>query len=149
MIVSDLLSSEHILASAHAGSKKRLLELISTALAGESVSSREIFDSLIARERLGSTGLGNGVAIPHGRISGSDAVRAVFVRLARPLAYDAVDGKPVDLLFALAVPEHCTGDHLKLLSQIAELFSDDQFLEQLRNARDSGELLQLLSSTKH
>ena len=151
MIVSDLLNPERILASAHASSKKRLLELISAALAGnnDTAASREIFESLIARERLGSTGLGNGVAIPHGRISGSDGVQAAFVRLARPLNFDAIDGKPVDLLFALAVPENCTGDHLKLLSQIAELFSDEKFLEQLRNASDCSELLQLLSSTKH
>jgi PTS system nitrogen regulatory IIA component len=151
MIVSDLLSPDRILASAHATSKKRLLELISAALAGttDTAASREIFESLIAREHLGSTGLGNGVAIPHGRISGNDGVQAVFVRLVRPLAYDAIDGKPVDLLFALAVPEHCTGDHLKLLSHIAELFSDEQLLDKLRNASDGGELLQLLSSTKH
>jgi PTS system nitrogen regulatory IIA component len=151
MLVSDLLNPDRILVSAHATSKKRLLELVSTALAGndDTAASREIFESLIARERLGSTGLGNGVAIPHGRISGSDGVQAAFVRLARPLDFDAIDGKPVDLLFALAVPEHCTGDHLKLLSQIAELFSDEPFLQKLRDASDCSELLQLLSSTKH
>ncbi|MEO1994701.1 MAG: PTS sugar transporter subunit IIA, partial [Planctomycetaceae bacterium] len=76
-------------------------------------------------------------------------VQAVFIRLSKPLAYDAIDGEPVDLLFALAVPENCTSDHLKLLSQIAERFSDTDLLEKLRNAKDAGELIDLLSSTYH
>ncbi len=151
MLVSDLLTPDRVLPSVRTSSKKRLLELISAALVqnDDSLSSREVFESLCARERLGSTGLGNGVAIPHGRVTGSTAVQAVFVRLEQPLAFDAVDGKPVDLLFALAVPENCTGDHLKLLSQIAERFSDPALLGQLRDASDTGELLQLLSSTHH
>lgn len=132
-------------------SKKRLLELVSEALVqnDELLDSREVFESLCARERLGSTGLGNGVAIPHGRVLSSSVVQAVFVRLAKPLAFDAVDGKPVDLLFALAVPQNCTSDHLKLLSQIAERFSDTELLEKLRAAEDSGELIDLLSDTQH
>lgn len=151
MFVSDLLSPESVLPMVRTSSKKRLLELISNALArnSEQLSSREIFESLCARERLGSTGLGNGVAIPHGRVSGSSGVQAVFVRLAKPLAFDAIDGEPVDLLFALAVPEDCTSDHLKLLSQIAERFSDKELLEQLRNAADANEMVRLLSRTQH
>jgi PTS system nitrogen regulatory IIA component len=151
MLVSDLLSPERVLAQVSISSKKRLLELVSNALAqnDESLDSREVFESLCARERLGSTGLGNGVAIPHGRVTGSSAVQAVFVRLSKPLAFDAIDGKPVDLLFALAVPENCTRDHLKLLSQIAERFSDTELLEKLRTAKDSSELVDLLSSTQH
>ncbi len=151
MLVSDLLSPERVLPSVRASSKKRLLELISNALVQNdaNLNSREVFESLCARERLGSTGLGNGVAIPHGRIQGSSAVQAVFVRLAKPLSYDAVDGLPVDLLFALTVPEHCTSDHLKLISQIAERFSDPELLEQLRKASDANELVQLLSATQH
>lgn len=151
MLVSDLLSPERVLPQARASSKKKLLELLSKALVqnDESLDAREVFESLCAREKLGSTGLGNGAAIPHGRVKSSSGVQAVFVRLAKPLAYDAVDGIPVDLLFALAVPEHCTSDHLKLLSQIAERFSDKELLDKLRAAEDSGELIDLLSNTQH
>jgi len=151
MLVSDLLSPERVLSCVHASSKKRLLELASQALVQNdaTLDSREVFESLCARERLGSTGLGNGVAIPHGRVGGSAEIQAVFIRLAKPLPFDAVDGKPVDLLFALAVPERATSDHLKLLAQIAERFSDPGLLEQLRAAEDSSELIQLLSHTHH
>ena len=151
MLVSDLLSPDRVLPFVRTSSKKKLLELVSEALVqnDETLNSREVYESLCARERLGSTGLGKGVAIPHGRVHGSSGVQAVFIRLSKPLAYDAIDGQPVDLLFALAVPENCTSDHLKLLSQIAERFSDTALLEKLRNAEDAGELIDLLSSTYH
>ncbi|MDX1381695.1 MAG: PTS IIA-like nitrogen regulatory protein PtsN [Xanthomonadales bacterium] len=151
MFVSDLLTPERIYPKVRSSSKKRLLEMISTALSRNSASleDREVFDSLCSRERLGSTGLGKGVAIPHARVSGCSAPQAVFLRLARPLAFDAADGKPVDLVFVLAVPESCTDDHLKLIAQIAELFSDPDLLERLREAPDSSALLQLLSTAKH
>jgi PTS system nitrogen regulatory IIA component len=151
MLVDDLISPESVLPHVRTSSKKRLLEVISRALAdgGDQLNSREIFESLCARERLGSTGLGKGVAIPHGRVSGSTGVKAVFVRLAKPLAFDAVDGQPVDLLFALAVPQNCTRDHLKLLSEIAERFSDQELLEKLRGADTANELAHLLSRTQH
>ena len=151
MLVDDLISPESVLPRVRTSSKKRLLEVISKALAQDSdqLDSREVFESLCARERLGSTGLGNGVAIPHGRVSGSKRVKAVFVRLAKPLAFDAADGKPVDLLFAMAVPEDCTSDHLKLLSEIAQKFSDTDLLSRLREADNANELVQLLSHTQH
>ena len=151
MLVSDLLSPDRVLPQVTTSSKKRLLELVSDALVqnDESLDPREVFESLCARERLGSTGLGNGVAIPHGRVEGNSGVQAVFVRLTKPLAYDAIDGQPVDLLFALAVPQNCTSDHLKLLSQIADRFSDPELLDRLRAAEDSNELIHLLSDTQH
>jgi len=151
MLISDLLSPERIRFDIHSSSKKRLLEMISQELArnSDSLSEREIFESLCARERLGSTGLGNGVAIPHGRVKGSETVQASFIRLKKPLPFDAVDGKPVDLLFAMTVPEQCNEDHLKLLAQVAELFSDPSLLKKLRQADNSGRLLQLLSSREH
>lgn len=151
MLVDDLISADSVLPQVRTSSKKRLLEVISKALAREEegLNAREVFESLCARERLGSTGLGKGVAIPHGRVTGSSRVHAVFIRLAKPLAYDAVDGEPVDLLFALAVPEHCTTDHLKLLAEIAEKFSDEELLTQLRAADDATELVHLLSRTQH
>lgn len=151
MLVDDLISSERVLPNVRTSSKKRLLEVISKALAhgDDTLNSREVFESLCARERLGSTGLGNGVAIPHGRVAGSAQVQAVFIRLAKPLPFDAVDGQPVDLLFALAVPEHCTSDHLKLLSEIAEKFSDKQLLQELRDTSDANELARLLSQPRN
>jgi PTS system nitrogen regulatory IIA component len=151
MLISDLLSPERIRCDVQSSSKKRLLELISEELARDSdeFSKREIFESLCARERLGSTGLGNGVAIPHGRVKGSQHVRASFIRLKKPVAFDAADGEPVDLLFCLAVPEDCGEDHLKLLAQVAELFSDPEVLRQLREAETPGRLLQLLSGPSH
>jgi PTS system nitrogen regulatory IIA component len=147
MLISDLLSPESIRCDVHSSSKKRLLEIISEELArnNEDLSAREIFESLCARERLGSTGLGKGVAIPHGRIKGNRPIRASFIRLKKPLAYDALDGEPVDLLFAMTVPENCGEDHLKLLAHIAELFSDPKLLQGLREADNSGDLLKLLS----
>jgi PTS system nitrogen regulatory IIA component len=151
MLVSDLLSPERVLPHVQISSKKKLLELVSEALAqdNDSLNSREIFESLCARERLGSTGLGKGVAIPHGRVSGNSTVQAVFIRLAKPLNYEAIDGEPVDLLFALAVPEDCTDDHLKLLAQIADRFGNAELLEKLRSAQDATELLDLLSSNQN
>lgn len=151
MLISDLLSPERIRIDVQSSSKKRLLELISEELARNSdeFSKREIFESLCARERLGSTGLGQGVAIPHGRVKGSKHVEASFIRLKKPLPFDAVDSQPVDLLFCLAVPEDCGEDHLKLLAQVAELFSDPDLLRQLREAETSGHLMQLLSGARH
>ena len=147
MLISDLLSPERIRCDVQSSSKKRLLELISEELARDSdeFSKREIFESLCARERLGSTGLGKGVAIPHGRVKGSQHVQASFIRLKKPVPFDAADGEPVDLLFCLAVPEDCGEDHLKLLAQVAELFSDPEVLRGLREAETPGRLLQLLS----
>ncbi len=149
MLDSDLLSPGRILVGVRINSRKRLLELISETLANKNkeLNSREIFESLCVRERLGNTGLGGGVAIPHGRISGTRDVEALFLRLIKPLPFDADDGKPVDLIFALAVPKHCTEDHSKLLSSIADRFSDPELLERLRNAADANEIWQLLSSS--
>ena len=149
MLDSDLLSPARILAGVKINSKKRLFELISTTLAKKNpdLNAREIFESICAREHLGSTALGNGIAVPHGRIDGTDDVQALFLQLIKPLPYDAEDGMPVDLIFALTVPRHCTEDHTKLLAAIVERFSDPELLEQLRQAADAGELWQLLSSS--
>ena len=149
MLDSDLLSPARILAGVRIGSRKRLFELISTTLARKSpeLNSREIFESICAREHLGSTALGNGIAVPHGRITGTEEVQALFIQLIKPLSFEAEDGIPVDLIFALIVPEDCTGDHKKLLSDIVDRFSDLELLKQLRLAADANEIWQLLSSS--
>jgi PTS system nitrogen regulatory IIA component len=148
MLDSDLLSPGRILADVSISSKKRLLELISVTLAknNDSLSSREVFESLCTREHLGSTAIGHGVAIPHGRVHGTQDVEALFLRLKKPLPFDAEDGKPVDLLFALTVPMNCTEDHSKLLSNISDRFSDEKLLEQIRNSTNSSEIWSHLSS---
>lgn len=147
MHLIDLLAPTRVVAGASITSKKRLLELLATRLAdgGGADLERRIFDSLCCREKLGSTGLGHGVAIPHGRIAGLGTAVGAFVRLSEPLAFDALDARPIDLIFALAVPEHFTNQHLMLLSQLAEMFSDTAFCARLRAARDNGALYAALS----
>lgn len=149
MLISDLLNLESIRFDVRCNSKKKLLEIISEELARNSqdLSARTIFESLCARERLGSTGLGKGVAIPHGRIKGNHSIQAAFIRLKKPLPFDAADGEPVDLLFAMTVPENCSEDHLKLLAHVAGLFSDPDLLKALRAADNASTLLQLLSGS--
>ncbi len=150
MLISDLIGSESIRLDVQTSSKKRLLEIISEQLARNNgdLSAREIFESLCARERLGSTGLGKGVAIPHGRVKGNRSIQASFIRLKNPMPYDSADGEPVDLLFAMTVPESSSDEHLKLLAHIAELFSDPELLKALREADNSATMLQLLSSNR-
>ena len=150
MLISDLLSPERIRCDVKSSSKKRLLELISEELARNSdeFTKREIFESLCARERLGSTGLGKGVAIPHGRITGLLQPVCAFIRLEDAIEFDATDGQPVDLAFALLVPEDSTEEHLQVLSQIAELFSDQDFCNGVRNCRDRDCLVRLLLSRR-
>lgn len=140
----DLLSPRRVVLGAHATSKKRLLETLAALLNDDGNAEREIYDSLCARERLGSTGLGQGVAIPHGRTAAVGSASAAFVRLAEPIDFNAVDQQPVDMLFALVVPEHFTDQHLILLSQLAEMLSEAGFCQKLREAADSAALLQLL-----
>lgn len=128
-------------------SKKRALEAVSQLLTShtEYVADKDVFSSLINREKLGSTGLGRGVAIPHGRLKGLDHAVGAFIKLAQPIDYDAADGAPVDLLFGLLVPQEATSEHLEILAQIARMFQDEKQLEQLRAATDGDTLHQLLT----
>lgn len=147
MQLIDLLAPSRVVAGASATSKKRLLESLAHLLAdgaGPEIE-RQIFDSLCTREKLGSTGLGQGVAIPHGRTAAINVAVGSFLRLAEPIDFGASDGQPVDLVFALAVPQHFTNEHLLLLSQLAEMFSDADFCQHLRSAGDDAALMALLS----
>jgi PTS system nitrogen regulatory IIA component len=105
-----------------------------------------IFDSLFAREKLGSTGLGQGVAIPHGRIKGLKQAAGAFLRLASPVPFDSPDGRPVNLLFVLLVPEQATEEHLQILSELAQRFSDRAFRESLQTAADTATILSLFQT---
>lgn len=150
MQVSDLLSPERISLNEHAGSKKKLLEILSDLLVNKEDSHdvRLVFESLCSRERLGSTSIGNGVAIPHGRVHGSNSARAAFVRLRKAIQFEAEDSVPVDMLFAITVPEDCTEDHRQLLGQIEDMFSSSEFREQLRSADSTSKLQELLANWK-
>lgn len=137
-LIASLLSPENVLVDLEASSKKRVFEQAGLIFENnQDIGRSTVFDSLFARERLGSTGLGQGVAIPHGRIKGLKEATGAVIRLAEPIAFDAPDGKPVSLLFILLVPEQATEQHLQLLSELAQLFSDAEFRERVAHASDA------------
>jgi PTS system nitrogen regulatory IIA component len=146
-LVSKLLPPANIQLDLPVSSKKRLFEQIGLLFENNHGIARSlVFDSLFARERLGSTGLGQGVAIPHGRIKGLKDAIAGFVRLAQPIAFDAPDGKPVNLVFVLLVPEQATEKHLQILSELAQMFSDRALRESMAAAPDAGAFHQVIAA---
>lgn len=149
MKFTELLSPENVINNAHAGSKKSVLELISKLIAQNltNIKYEQIFESLISREKLGSTGIGLGVAIPHGHIKTLPKPIAVFVRLQDAIDFEANDNQPVDLFFALLVPEQDEGKYLETLSEIAERFSHEEFRKRLHKAKDDRELYETLISS--
>lgn len=148
MQISALLTSDRVACHLDSSSKKRTLELLSQLLSSAlpAYSEGELFDSLLGRERLGSTGLGHGVALPHGRITGLDAPIAAFVTLQNGVDYDAVDNQPVDLLFALLVPAESTDEHLQILARLAAMFSDADLCRSLRECSSAQQCLQRINS---
>ncbi|MBV6476637.1 MAG: PTS IIA-like nitrogen regulatory protein PtsN [Rhodocyclaceae bacterium] len=137
-LIAKLLSVPNIQVDLDASSKKRVFEQAGLLFENnQGIGRSTVFDSLFAREKLGSTGLGQGVAIPHGRIKGLKEAVGAFLRLAAPVQFDAPDGKPVNLLFVLLVPEQATEQHLQILSELAQMFSDRGFREQLAAAPDA------------
>ncbi|MFQ5469125.1 MAG: PTS IIA-like nitrogen regulatory protein PtsN [Gammaproteobacteria bacterium] len=148
--VSEFIKSENIVCKSSASSKKRTLEALSELLAyGEpGLDQEEVFESLCERERLGSTGLGHGVAIPHGRIQGLDKAIGAFMQLETAVDFDAIDGEPVDLICALLVPEKSTDEHLNLLALLAEMFSDIETCKSLRSATAPHQIFETLVSLK-
>ena len=146
-LVAKLLPPSNILLDMQVSSKKRLFEQVGLLFENHHGISRvAVFDSLFARERLGSTGLGQGIAIPHGRIKGLKEALGALVRLAQPVPFDAPDGKPVTLAFALLVPEQATEKHLEILSELAQMFSDRILREALATAPDASTLHQLIAA---
>lgn len=145
MKIKELLTTGHIYGDVAVSSKKRAMEVLGGLLveAGAPLTESEIFNGLIARERLGSTGLGHGVAIPHGRFAALDRTIAIMVHFSQPVDYDAADGEPVDLVVALMVPEASTEEHLQLLAGLAEMFSDGQMRAALRQAPGAAEMAAL------
>jgi len=139
--IAKLLPPSNILVNLDVTSKKRMFEQAGLLFENnQGVARSLVFDSLFARERLGSTGLGQGVAIPHGRIKGLKEAIGAFVRLAQPVPFDAPDGKPVDLVFLLLVPEQATQQHLQILSELAQMLSDRDLRDKLSTEADASAL---------
>lgn len=146
MQIAEILTPSRVAGNVDVSGKKGVLELLADLIADDCPDQTqvEIFDSLCARERLGSTGLGHGVAIPHGRLKGSKQTLGAFIQLNEGVDYDAVDQQPVDLLFALLVPEVSTDEHLQVLAKLAEMFSNVELVNQLRQGGSTMTLYDLL-----
>jgi len=146
MEISDLLSPASVFANVKAGSKKQLLQEISEkAAAITGLSPRRIFETLNERERLGSTGMGQGVAVPHGHIEGVDKMTGMFVRMNSAVDFESLDEQPVDMLFLLLAPQGAGADHLKALARVSRLLRNRPLCEKLRAASDSAALFALLT----
>jgi PTS system nitrogen regulatory IIA component len=146
MRLTDLLTPQAIIPSLKAASKKQaLLELSEKAAEVSGLPAREIFDALLQRERLGSTGIGDGVAIPHGKLAKLDNIFGVFARLERPIDFEALDGAPVDLIFLLITPESSGADHLKALACAARMLRNPAVVASVRATRDPGALYALIA----
>ena len=141
MDLHDLLTPDGIIASLKATNKKDTLqELAGVAAEKTGLDAREIFNTLLQRERLGSTGLGQGIAIPHVKLGTLHGIICLFARLEEPIEYESLDGEPVDLVFMLLAPENASGDHLKALARISRLVREPLILDELRNAPDAAAL---------
>lgn len=146
MEISDLVGPEAVFPNLKATSKKRLLqELARLAAEITGQPERSTFDILLEREKLGTTGVGQGVAIPHGKIEGLDRLYGLFARLDKPINFDSIDDRPVDLVFLLLVPEGAGADHLKALARISRLLRDKATCEKLRGSDSADALYALLS----
>ncbi|TLE12690.1 PTS IIA-like nitrogen-regulatory protein PtsN [Vibrio cholerae] len=145
MQLSEVLSLDCTKSAVQCSSKKRALEIISEIAALHTGrNATELFECMLSREKMGSTGIGNGIAIPHARMSDSENAVAVLLQCEEPIEFDSIDNRPVDLLFALLVPEDQCKEHLKTLACMAERLNDKQILKQLRNAASDQELYNIM-----
>ncbi len=146
MDLSDLVKPDAIVPSLKANSKKQALQaLAEKAALMTGLEEREIFETLIQREKLGSTGVGGGIAIPHGKLPGLDRIFGMFARLPKPIEFEALDDQPVDLIFLLLAPEGAGADHLKALARIARLFREPGVAGKLRASTDKAALFSVLT----
>ena len=147
--IAGLLPAANVLVDLDVANKKRLFEQVGIMFENNNAIRRTlVYDSLFAREKLGSTGLGQGIAVPHGRIKGlADAVGA-FIRTREPIPFDSPDGRGVSQVFVLLVPEHATDRHLQILSELAQMFSERSFREQVASAADAASLHRLFETWK-
>jgi nitrogen PTS system EIIA component len=145
MEIVDLISPRSVVAQLRATNKKQALqELAKRAAVVTGVQERTIYDVLIERERLGTTGIGMGIGIPHGKLPGLDKLHGIFARLDRPVPFDAIDDQPVDLIFLLLAPESAGADHLKALARVSRLLRDRSVCEKLRGTDNADALYALL-----
>lgn len=145
--LNTILSADRIVLDLEATSKKRVFEQAGQLFEAQlGIARAQIFDSLFAREKLGSTGIGQGIAIPHGRIKGLKQAAGAFFRLGAPVPFDSPDGRPVNLLFVLLVPEQATEEHLQILSELAQRFAERSFRDALNAAGDNAAILQLFTA---
>ncbi len=146
MLPDDFFSADCVVTSLDLQSKKRLLEHVADLFAASNpeLQANDIFDKLIERERLGSTGLGKGIALPHARIDGLNRARGVFIKLEKPVDFDAMDNQPVDLVVALIVPSDANNEHLKILAGLASVFVDESNCDKLRKLSDKQQVIDLL-----
>jgi PTS system nitrogen regulatory IIA component len=149
MPVLEFLSPDSVVPSLRVRAKKAMLQELSAHAVRQlpALDEREVFETLLQRERLGSTGIGDGVAIPHGKLPGLDRLFGLVARLEKPVDFDALDGQPVDIAFLLLAPEGAGADHLKALAQVARLLREPGILERIRAARDASALYALLTHT--
>ena len=146
-LIAKLLPPSNVILDLEVSSKKRVFEQVGLLYENNHhIARSQVFDSLFAREKLGSTGLGQGVAIPHGRIKGLKEALGAFLRLAQPVPFESPDGHPVSLAFVLLVPEKATEKHLQILSELAQMFSDRALREALAAAPDAQALYELIQS---
>lgn len=149
MLLNDLITIDAILPNLQASTKKQALQELSDRAASISgLVPREIFDALLQRERLGSTGVGAGIAIPHGKMAKAKKIFGVFARLEKPVEFEALDGVPVDLVFLLIAPESAGADHLKALSRIARVMRDPIITARLRATRDSTAIFSMVTAAQ-
>lgn len=149
MEMSELLQPEAVISGLKASSKKQALqELARHAAQITGVSDRRIFETLLERERLGTTGVGNGIAIPHGKLADFKRLYGVFARLDKPIDFDAIDEQPVDLVFLLLAPEGAGADHLKALARVSRLLRDASVCEKLRGTDTADGLYMLLTQSE-
>lgn len=146
MNINQLITPNRVICLPEISSKKRLIEKLSNLLGLGAIGydPTDIFNRLIERERLGSTGLGHGVALPHARFGDRNQTVGAFIKLDKAIDFDCPDGKPADLLFTLLVPEQHTNDHLQILSSLAGMFSDNDFCQDLRQCHGDDELFKHL-----
>lgn len=145
MSLNDLISPQAVIPSMKANGKKQaLIELADKAAEVSGIDAREILDALIQRERLGSTGIGGGIAIPHGKLARCQRIFGVFARLEKPMDFEALDDAPVDLIFLLIAPENAGADHLNALSRAARVLRDQSLVATLRSTRDPSALYSIL-----
>lgn len=148
MILHDLLTPTGVLAPLKSNGKKQALQDISLkAATATGLAERDVFEALLQRERLGSTGIGNGIAIPHGRFPGLTKLHGFFARLDKPIDFEAIDGQPVDILFTLLAPEGAGADHLKALARVARVLRDRGTLERIRNTQDPDAIFAILTDS--